>query len=330
MMGACRGTPPANDTRASATVINLAVGAAQTLAADTMSARHDTTGSCGCTNGNDVFFRFTHTSPEYVYADTLGATWDTSLFIQDSSGTNVVAATDSNQIACNDDVASAALCAGLSGLQSQILVRLNPGTYYLVLSGCGAGIAQIHFQHLPAGNGTQTRVAPGATVQQVTGSIGATATGSVLSTCCSGGAENSAWWLSCPNTAAGSFNATSCNATTGVNMATYDIELAQYSALRPATGGQVCNDDTLFLCGAGATVNSTVPATTANQIGLNTLVFDSCSGTGAYTVAYVLASCGTGARCGATCADLNTDATNCGGCSHRCAVGQLCTSSMCM
>ena len=330
MAGVCRGTPPANDLRTGATVINLAAGAAQTLTADTTSARHDTTGTCGCTNGNDVFFTFTLTSPEYVYADTLGATWDTSLYIQDATNANVAAAPGSNQVSCNDDVASAALCTGLGGLQSQILVRLAAGRYYLVLSGCGAGMAQIHFQHLQAGNGSQTRIAPGATVQTVAGTIAATATGSVSSTCCSGGAENSAWWLSCPGTAAAAFNATSCSATTGLNVATYDIELAQYSALRPTAGVQVCNDDTLFLCGNGATVNSNVPATTTNQVGLNTLVLDACGGNGTYTVSYVLANCATGARCGAVCADTNTDENNCGGCSHRCAAGQFCIAGTCM
>ena len=35
------------------------------------------------------------------------------------------------------------------------------GTYYLVLSGCSAGAATIHFQHLPAGNGPTVRITPG-------------------------------------------------------------------------------------------------------------------------------------------------------------------------
>jgi Stigma-specific protein, Stig1 len=324
--GACRGTPPANDLRSGATVISLATPS-QTITGDTTSARHDATGTCGCTGGNDVFFSFTLTAPEYIYADTFGATWDTSLYIQDASGVNVTPATGSNQIACNDDVAAANLCAGLTGLQSQILVRLAAGRYFLVLSGCSAGIAQIHFQHLPAGSGSQTRITPGATVQTVMGTV--TGTGSVSSSCCSGGAENSAWWLSCPNTAATSFNATSCSATTGLNQAAYDIELAQYSALRPTATVSVCNDDTGFLCGAGATVNSTVPATTANQVGLNTLVLDACGGMGAYNVQYVLSNCATGARCGAVCADTNTDENNCGGCAHRCAAGQFCIAGAC-
>jgi hypothetical protein len=35
-----------------------------------------------------VFYRFTLTAPEIVYADTIGATWDTALFFQTSTGTN--------------------------------------------------------------------------------------------------------------------------------------------------------------------------------------------------------------------------------------------------
>ena len=328
MAGTCRGTPPSNDLRSGATVINLAAGNAQNLMADTTSARHDATGSCFCANGNDVFYTFTLTQPEYIYADTLGAAWDTSLYIQNAMGVEVTPAMGSGQVACNDDAGGAGLCAGITGLQSQILVRLGPGQYYLVLSGCSAGMATIHFQHLPAGNGSQTRIAPNATVQTVMGTVAGT--GTVASACCSGGAENSTWWLSCPGTASAAFNATSCSATTGTNQASYDIEIAQYSALRAGTAVSVCNDDTTLICNAGATVNSTIPTTTANQVGLNTIVIDSCTGAGTYTVNYILANCASGSRCGATCANTTDDENHCGGCFRRCNPGQLCLAGTCM
>jgi hypothetical protein len=321
-MGACMGMPPANDTRAGATLINLAM-ASQTLAADTTAARNDVSGSCGCTRGNDVFYRFVLTAPELVMAETLGATWDTSLFIQDSMGANVTA--PAGFFSCNDDAGATGQC-GLGGLQSLIYTRLPAGTYFLVLSGCGAGTASIKFQHLPAGNGTASRIAPDGTVRQAMGTT--SGVGTVASTCCSGGAENSFWWLTCPNTAATAFNANSCNPMTGVSLAAYDIEVAQYSALRAATA--VCNDDIGGVCANGSSLNSQVPATAANQIGLNNIVVDACSGMGASTVNYVLANCATGTRCGAACADLQNDRLNCGACARRCAGTENCRAGACI
>lgn len=323
MAGECRGRPPANDTRAGATLINLAAGTAQNLMADTTSARHDTNGNCACTStGNDVFFRFVLTQPEIIYADTLGATWDTSLFLQDGLGNNLTPPS-AGQITCNDD---ATLCAGARA--SQVVARLNPGTYFLVLSGCGAGPATIHFQHLPGGGAAATAISPNGTVQTLSGAV--SGTGTISSTCCSGGPERVHFWVTCPGTAATAFHTTSCSTTTGANQANYDISIHQSSALRPSASLQVCNDDTRGLCGTGATLNATIPATTANQAGLNTLVVDSCvAGGGNYTVQYVLANCASGARCGATCADTLTDENHCGGCNLRCAAGQTCSGGTC-
>jgi hypothetical protein len=331
--GVCMGTPPANDTRMGATVINLAMPS-QTLSANTTAARNDTT-SCACTSGNDVFYRFTLTQPEVVYVDTFGATWDTSLFFQNAVAQNGQAI-NSNvtqtapNVTCNDDNAAAGFCPGLgTGLQSQVAARLPAGQYYLVLSGCGSGTADIHFQHLAAGAGTvNTRLTPSATEQTVAGATAGT--GAVSNSCCSGGPDNTLWWITCPNTAAQTFFASTCNATTGVNLANYDVEIAQNSALR-ATGA-VCNDDTGFVCGTGSSMTSSIPATTATIGGLNTLIPDSCSTAGGnYTIRYVLAApCATGARCGATCVDTNTNVNNCGGCDRRCAAGNLCIAGACI
>lgn len=318
-MGACMGTPPANDTRATATLISL-TQPSQTLMANTTSARNDTAGSCVCTSGNDVFYRFVLTQPELVMAETLGATWDTSLFIQDAMGANVTA--PAGFLACNDDSRE----CGLTGLQSMIYTRLAAGTYYLVLSGCGAGPASIKFQHLPAGNGTSTRITPDGTVRQ--GMSTTMGTGTLSNTCCSGGPENSFFWLTCPETSATTFNADTCNSSTGASLAGYDVEIAQNSALRVA--GPVCNDDIGGVCNTGSALNALVPATGVNQVGLNTLVVDSCVGTGAATVNYVLANCTTGTRCGASCVDTQTDANNCGACARRCPAGNACAAGVCV
>jgi len=328
MGGMCRGMPPTNDTRAGATVINLAMPS-QTISANTTAARNDTT-SCRCTNGNDVFYRFTLTSPEVVYADTFGATWDTSLFLQDSAGMNLAGAlAAAPNVTCNDDNAMAGFCpnVGTTGLQSQIAARLPAGTYFLVLSGCGSGTADIHFQHLPAGNGAAARITPSAMEQNATGTT--SGTGSVTSTCCSAGADNTHWWITCPGTAAQTFYASTCNAMTGANLVGYDVEIAQYSALRST--GAVCNDDIGGTCAAGAAMNSTIPATTATTGGLNTLIADSCSGAGAYTIRYSLsAPCTTGSRCGTACVDTNTSVNNCGACDRRCPTGNLCIAGTCI
>ncbi len=313
--------PPANDTRAGATLISL-TAPSQTLMADTTSARNDTSGpvTCACTSGNDVFYRFVLTQPEIVMAETLGATWDTSLNIQSSTGTNLTPAT--GFVTCNDDTRE----CGQTGLQSLVFSRLDAGTYYLVLSGCGAGAAAIKFQHLPAGTATPARIAPDGTVRSSMSTT--TGTGTISSTCCSGGPENSFWWLTCPTTAATAFNANTCNATTGVSTASYDVEISQNSALRVA--GPVCNDDIGGVCDRGSALNALIPGTTATQFGLNTLVVDSCVATGTATVNYVLANCATGTRCGSTCVDTQTDESNCGACARRCAAGNVCAAGVCV
>ncbi len=326
--GMCRGMPPANDTRAGATLINLAMPA-QTLMADTTTATNNTTGACNCTSGNDVFYRFVLTQPEMVYADTLGATADTSLFFQDTNGMNIAAAPGSNQVACNDDSGAAALCAGINNLQSQVLLRLNAGTYYLVLSGCNAGASAIKFQHLPIGGGTQARIAPTAAASAV---MGATALpNAAMTACCSNGGEAGLWWLTCPATAAESFAISSCNAMTGVNAAAFDVSISQYSALRGAA--PVCRDDVGgATCGAGSAVTGAIPATIANQVGLNTSVVDGCNSIGAFSANIRKQACaGAGTTlCQAGCVDMQTDRLNCGSCDFRCAAGSNCFAGLCV
>lgn len=298
----------------------------QTLMADTTLARNNTT-NCRCTSGNDVFYTFTLAQPEIIYADTFGATWDTSLFIQDTAGANVTPT--AGFVTCNDDAAMAGFCTAMvgTGLQSQIVARLNAGTYYLVLSGCGAGTAAIHFQHAPAGNGTSTRIAPDATTRTAMSTTAGT--GTTSATCCSTGADNSLFWVTCPNTAAASLHANTCNTMTGASTAGYDVSLAQNT---PARGMVVCNDDINGVCGAGSSVVAAIPATTATTANLNTIVVDGCGASGAATVNFTLApACAAPAvRCNAACADLATDPNNCGACSRRCVAGDRCLAGACV
>ncbi|MEI8257673.1 MAG: hypothetical protein WCJ30_18515, partial [Deltaproteobacteria bacterium] len=262
--GVCTTPGPANDTRAGATTISMA-STSQTLTTTTTGARNDTAGSCGCTSGSDVFFTFTLTAPEIVYADTITTTWDTSLFLQSAAGANLTAdASMPGSLPCNDDGGFCSL-----GLQSQIATRLAAGTYYLVLSGCGSGAATIHFQHLPVGNGPigQLAAGAGATIAGTTSGTGLIAAG-----CCSGGPENTYWWATCPASAGGAFSAATCGG------ASWDTDLEQRSATRATVS--VCNDDS---CGLQSSLASTIPA----GAGLHTFYVDGCdAGAGAYTVTY--------------------------------------------
>ena len=66
--------------------------------ATTTGATNNTAAACNASCGSltaqrDVFYSFTLTQPELVYADTFGASYDTLLFFQDSAGMNVAGAT---------------------------------------------------------------------------------------------------------------------------------------------------------------------------------------------------------------------------------------------
>jgi hypothetical protein len=274
MAGACVASAPGNDTRAGATVLSL-TSPASTLRADTTAATNHTAGSCLCSSGRDVFFRFTLAAEEIVYADTVGTSWDTALFFQTSAGANIPDPGLSNGSTCNDD-------HGLTGCetntQSQVVARLAAGTYYLVLSGCGAGAATIRFQHLPTGSGRVSLLARGTSTP-----VGLTlgTSGRVTGSCCSGGPEDTFWWYTCPGVVAGAFSAQTCG------RATWDTALHQHSPGRATVG--ICNDDA---CGpTGRAYQSNLSTTIPAGPGLHALYVDGCnssvsgnSPSGLYTV----------------------------------------------
>jgi hypothetical protein len=259
--GACQAVRP-GETRFNA----IAAPAGNTVAVvNTALYRNDTTGACGCTAGSDVFYTFTLTAPEIVYADTVGSTFDTSLFLQDSMGNNIAAAGLPAGATCNDDGGLAG-CA--TGRQSQIMAQLGPGQYFLVLSGCATGVANVRVQRVAVGNGAARALAQGSSVVSGT-TMG---TGRVTATCCSGGPEDTFYWYTCPAFAGGTFNASTCG------RATWDTELAQLSPGRGLTA--VCNDDA---CGPR---QSLVSATIPRGAGLHAFYVDGCGvASGAYTAA---------------------------------------------
>jgi hypothetical protein len=262
---------PVNDLAAGALPIDMTV-AASTLTVNTTNAVNnvaDPAALCSCTSGNDVFYSFTIPAgaDQIIYADTLGSVFDTSLFVQTSAGVNVTTPVLANGLACNDDSGLAG-CA--TALQSQIMLQLAPGSYRLVLSGCGFGAATIHFQHLPVGNGPVAALAAGSRVLAGTTS----GVGRVAQSCGAGlGPENTYYWYTCEAAAVGTFSASTCA------RATWDTVLEQRSAARPANS---CNDDVGGTCGTRSTISSIIPA----GAGLHTLYVDGVAPTslGAYSV----------------------------------------------
>ena len=302
-------TGPANDTRAGAIIISLATPSTS-LSADTTLAVNNTVGSCGCTSGRDVFYTFTLTAAEIVYADTVGATWDTSLFLQDSTGANIASAGMTGGATCNDD--SGMGCS--TGFQSMLAARLTAGTYYLVLSGCGSGVATIHFQHLPVGNGPLSQLTYSTTGASLTGTT--SGTGTLSGGCCDPGPDNSYWFVTCPTFASQALLMTTCGG------AAWDTDLEQRSATRATT--TVCNDDS---CGLQSRATGTLPA----GAGLHTMSIDGCGDQGPYTLGYVFGACTSGnTLCAAGCRNLLTDNANCGSCGNVCTAGRVCSAGACV
>jgi len=302
------GAVPANDTRAMATVIPL-MAPSTTLTTDTTGASNNTMGpaSCSCTAGRDVFYTFTLTAEEIVYADTLdGNTWDSSLFLQNAMGVNLTPLAGSTT--CSDDS-----CATN---RSQIVARLTPGQYYLVLSGCSQGRATIRFQHLPVGSGTVNAITPTAMNQVASGTI-TTGTGRVNGGCNSGGAEDMYFFTTCPNFVASELHVSTCGG------AGWDTVVHQASPARmPVTQ---CNDD---FCGLQSSLETQIPA----GAGMHAFYIDTFNtrASGPYMASYRLGSCANSfADCMGTCRYTVTDNANCGMCGSACTGGQTCGMSAC-
>lgn len=204
VLGRCAVIPPANDTCSGATVIDLSAGSRVNLTGTLLNSRRDLTPSCGALPTGDVFYQFTLSRPEYVYADTFGSTADTKLQLTSSCTTGSITTRSSYSLVCNDD-RGRGCSGGTTG--AQVYAALGPGTYYLVVGGQnGTGSFALHFEHVPAGNGTTNWLNPGTYSLN-----GTTSTTSSTSTTCGGaGGEATWWWATCPEAPAGPFSASSC------------------------------------------------------------------------------------------------------------------------
>ncbi len=262
--GVCRVPPPSNDTCGAAAVLSLAAGS-QTIALTTTGANNELASPCGFA-GADVWYRFTLTQRELVYADTIGTGYDTVLYFASGCSTALSGSPTAGTALCNDDMSAVGCTTG--GLQSQVVGLFGPGTYYLVVAGYGSqsGPATLHFQHLAVGGAVNTLAAGTTTVSGATsGSAGEYAPSCGFST----GPEAMWWWKTCPDHAGGSFTATTCS------RASFDTILE----LRNAVGtGNACNDDS---CGLQSTVTGSVPA----GAGLHVLGLDGYNGaSGSFSV----------------------------------------------
>ena len=201
---------------------------------------------------------------ELVYADTLGASWDTVLAFADScDGTFSTLAADGTT-ACSDEA------CGTS--QSQAVALLGYGRHYLYVGGprSARGVATVHFQHAPVGNGPLAAFPPG------TGTAYGTTQGrGAVNQCQASGAENSYWWKSCPVYAGGTLSASTCNAGTR-----FDTVL---TLQLPGTSVVSCADDDPA-CGVQSKLSATIPS----GAGLYVLTVDGTAGSdqGPYTLKF--------------------------------------------
>lgn len=223
--------PAANDHCANATVISIA-SMHSSVSASMTDATPDLDAPCGTAGQPDVFFKFTLTRRELVYADTFGATAGTTLFFASSCTTARTGSTTASDAVCS---------TGACGTtQSQVVALLDPGTHYLVLAGAAA---TIHFQHAEVGSGTVAHLAQGSSAP-----TGTTSGFGSLYACDGGGAENSYWWQTCPSDTGGVFTGSTC---TGTN---FDTIL---SLQMPGSDSVLCDDDT---CSFQSTVGANIPA----------------------------------------------------------------------
>ncbi len=272
VMGACSSVAPTNDTRAGATAINLAT-ASFDITANTAAATHDTDTPCvgsGVNTGRDVWYRFTLTRREFVYADTIGSMFDTILFFTDSTGARLTSAVTGDQV-CNDDLTGVCMSGGLS---SRVFTMLAPGEYYLVLSGYGtaAGAATIHFEHVAAGSGAVADLPQG--MSTLTGVTAASTAGTLNSATCGGsGPENAYWWVTCPGTG-------TSTALTAETCGTAAFDTVVY--LNTGSGFTACNDNGSSTCSP----QSQLSASYALATRLHALYVDgfTSSAAGSYTL----------------------------------------------
>ena len=274
---------PVNDTCQTATAINLARGSSIDLPFSVVNADHTTaiTTECAASTGGDVFFSFTLTAPELVYADTFGVGFDTVLFIardlrpRGGACEAYIPAGRPGEVWCNDDASNTTRldvftpkCSG-GGSQSMIVGRFVPGTYLIGVAAYSTaiGVGTLHFQHLPlTTNGAVDYIPEVVNGGNYNFSRRPLVTpGTVATTCGSGaGPEDTFWWRSCPEALPVSISANTCG-TQAVDTI-LDIRHARGSS-------GICNDNAGALCESNTNSSNVTQLLPAGP-GLHTLTMD--------------------------------------------------------
>ncbi|MEZ4410482.1 MAG: hypothetical protein R3A52_28980 [Polyangiales bacterium] len=267
--GACAYPPPTNDTCSGATVIDLSAGPRVTLTGTLLGSARNLAFGCGVTPTGDVYYRFTLTRREYVYADTFGSAVDTKLQLTSSCTTGTITTRSSYSLVCNDD-RGRGCTSGTTG--AQVYAALDAGTYYLVVGAQSTlGSFALHFEHIAAGSGPSAWLNAGSYSFN-----GSTSTTSSTNTTCGGsGGEATWWWVTCPEASSGAFTARSCLGST------FDIILG---VLNGSGTGNACSTTSLgFPC---ATNSAAVSATVPSGAGLHVFQVDGfgSTSTGTYAV----------------------------------------------
>lgn len=205
------------------------------MTGSTVDSTHDGPTPCGCTSGGNVWYRFTTPRRGVVYLDTAGSSYDTSIFLTDSSGTTVAGS-------CNDD-ARCTTGGFTSGLQSRMALVLPRGTYYVAVGGCGTGSFSLDLQFIPDNAGTrffETAISGTSNTGLIPFGTGSSVT---TSSCGGSGIEDVRWFMTCGGLAQ---SASMCRSdggywTRSLGGTYYDPTAYFFSA---QTGSQVvCNDD---------------------------------------------------------------------------------------
>jgi hypothetical protein len=233
-----------NDHCTDATSIPLsAANQRVSLLATTVGATHDVDAPCASDQSPDVFYKFAFSKRVFIYADTFGASWNTTLFLLKDDCTAMNTNTTAGDSVCNE---------GACGTQQgRIVALLEPGYYRLGLTGRGGavGAATIHFEWTVAGGGNIAPLPQGTSVQSGTTGGDGNIDG-LDSSCIAAGPEDSYWWARCPGDTGGALTASTCGGTTWESIV--DVQLPS------GAPSYKCAVDT---CGTeGATVHSTIPA----------------------------------------------------------------------
>lgn len=278
--GTCR---PSNDLRANAIPITFAAAEVTLTGTTTDALRDGPSASCACTAGVDVWYTFTLTTTDVVYFDTLATAtaFDSSLYLTDAAGTTIATTG-----ACNDD----STCADLYN-KSQISASLNAGTYYVVVSGCGAGAFTLHAQRIA--NSVSSFIYGTAITGSASSSTSLVGTSEHTPMCTAGpSGEDLYWFVTCGGAQTASLCASdggSWRRMSGTS-GPFDPVLSLYSA---STGADVaCNDDGGTGCaGVDSTLNyGSRLSSVAAPRGLNAFIVDERNQTEglSYTIRYTV------------------------------------------